>query len=113
MVFVDMEMLRMDGYAVAQWLKARRQYRHMVIVMLSARTGILERLKGRLAGADEYLTKPFRTQIILAIVQTYLGDSPEPIDGLRAQEEAGKPIEHNILTHGRWHSPFPVLTTCR
>ncbi len=113
MVFLDIEMPRMDGYAVAQYLKARPQYSHMVIVMLSARTGILDRLKGRLAGADEYLTKPFRTQIILAIVQTYLGDSPEPIDGLRAQEEAGKPIEHNILTHGRWHSPFPVLTTCR
>ena len=113
LVFLDIEMPRMDGYAVAQYFKARPQYSHMVIVMLSARTGILDRLKGRLAGADEYVTKPFRTQTILTIVQAYLGDPPEPIDGLIAQEEAGKPIERNILTHGRWQSPFPVPTTCR
>jgi twitching motility two-component system response regulator PilG len=104
LAFLDIEMPRMDGYAVAQYLKARPQYSHMVIAMLSGRTGILDRLKGRLAGADEYLTKPFRTQTILAVVQAYLGVLPEPNDRLRAQEEGGKTIEHNILTHGGWQS---------
>jgi DNA-binding response OmpR family regulator len=73
----------------------------MVIVMLSARTGILDRLKGRLAGADEYLTKPFKTQTMLAIVQTYLGSPPEPNEGLRVPEEGGNAIEHDTLIHGR------------
>ena len=78
LVFLDIEMPRMDGYAVAQCLKAKSQCSDMVIVMLSARNGILDRLKGRLAGADDYLTKPFTTQTILAIVRVYLGCPFEP-----------------------------------
>ena len=113
LVFLDIGMPRMDGYAVAQYLKARPQLSDIVIVMLSRRTGILDRLKGRLAGADEYLTKPFRTQTILAIVQAFLGDPPELNDGLREQEEASNAIAHTILTHGRWQSPSPVPTSIR
>ncbi|HEY6406722.1 MAG TPA: response regulator [Ktedonobacteraceae bacterium] len=74
LVFLDIQMPRMDGYAVAQYLKARHQLSDIVIVMLSGRAGILDRLKGRLAGASAYLTKPFTTQAILAIVQAYLGN---------------------------------------
>jgi twitching motility two-component system response regulator PilG len=105
LVFLDIQMPRMDGYVVAKYLKARPLLSDMVIVMLSGRTGILDRLKGRLAGANEYLTKPFRTQTILAIVQTYLGCPPEPNEGLRAEEECGNTMGHNILIHGRWQSP--------
>ncbi|MFL5665635.1 MAG: response regulator [Ktedonobacteraceae bacterium] len=82
LVFLDIEMPRMDGYAVAQYFKARPQLSDMVIVMLSGRTGVLDRLKGRLAGANTYLTKPFTIQTILSIVQAYLGAPLEPHESL-------------------------------
>jgi twitching motility two-component system response regulator PilG len=72
LLLLDIEMPGMDGYAVAQYLKARPQYRHIPIVMLSGRRGVLDRLKGRLAGAEHYLTKPFRTQTLLETVQEHL-----------------------------------------
>lgn len=73
LVLLDITMPGMDGYAVAQYLKTRPPYRHIPIVMLSGRHGVLDRLKARLAGAQQYLTKPFRTESILATVQAYLG----------------------------------------
>ncbi len=45
LVFLDIGMPAMDGYAVAQYLRARPQYRQMVIVMISGRRGVLDRLK--------------------------------------------------------------------
>ena len=40
--------------------------------MLSRRDSVIDRLKGRLAGAKDYITKPFKTQEIVAIVQEQL-----------------------------------------
>jgi twitching motility two-component system response regulator PilG len=110
LVFLDIEMPRMDGYAVAQYFKGRPQYSNMVIVMLSARTGILDRLKGRLAGANDYLTKPCTTQAILAIVQAYLGCPSGP-----NEHPIEKQVYANTITHhtSKWEarpslSPVPT-----
>jgi DNA-binding response OmpR family regulator len=72
LVFLDVGLPKMDGYHVAQRLKAREEYKHTVIVMLTGYSGILARLKGRLAGAKDYMTKPFKTEDIVAVVQEYL-----------------------------------------
>ncbi len=73
LVFLDIALPRMDGYKIAQYLKSHHQYDNTVIVMLSGHNGILDRLKGRLSGARDHLTKPFRTEDILSIVYQYLG----------------------------------------
>jgi len=72
LVFLDIGMPQMGGYKVAQLLRGRKRFSKTVIVILSGRTGVLDRLKGRLAGAQSYLTKPFTRQDIETIVQTYL-----------------------------------------
>ena len=76
LVFLDVVLPRMDGYKIAQYLKSHHQYDNTVIVMLSGHKGILDRLKGRLSGARDYLTKPFKTQEILSIVHEYLSIAP-------------------------------------
>jgi CheY-like chemotaxis protein len=73
LIFVDVCLPRMDGYTVIRRLKVRPAFAQTVFVMISQYNGVLDRLKGRLAGAKEYLTKPCKTQDILAVVQTYLG----------------------------------------
>ena len=72
LVFLDVGLPKMDGYRVAQHLKAKQEYKETVIVMLSGHTGMLDRLKGRLAGARNYMTKPFKTDDILSVVYEYL-----------------------------------------
>lgn len=76
LVFLDISLPRMDGYQFAQYLKSHSQYDNTVIVMLSGHNGVLDRLKGRLSGARNYMTKPFKTQDILSVVHEYLGKTP-------------------------------------
>ena len=78
LVFLDIGLPKMDGYKVAQYFKTRHRYNHTVIVMLSGYQGILDRLKGRLAGARNYLTKPFRTEDIVSLVHEYLDSARSP-----------------------------------
>src|SRR5215813_10006415 len=51
LVFVDVGLPKMGGYEVIQRLKARHSLRQTTFVILSRRDGILDRLKGRFAGA--------------------------------------------------------------
>jgi twitching motility two-component system response regulator PilG len=69
--FIDIGLPGMNGYQVIQYLKARPQFQQMILIALSGRDGLLDRLKARLAGAKEYVTKPFKTQEIVALVQKY------------------------------------------
>jgi twitching motility two-component system response regulator PilG len=73
LVILDIGLPRMDGYDVARHFKAKPQFSNTVIVMLSRRDGVIDRLKGRLAGAKDYLTKPFKTQDLVAIIEAHLG----------------------------------------
>jgi twitching motility two-component system response regulator PilG len=73
LVLLDIGLPKMDGYEVARRLKTKPQFSDTVIVMLSRRDGMIDRLKGRLAGAKDYVTKPFKTQDIIAITESYLG----------------------------------------
>ncbi|MBV8696018.1 MAG: response regulator [Ktedonobacteraceae bacterium] len=73
LVFLDIGLPRMDGFEVAQHLKAKLQLQDTVIVMLTRRDGVIERLKARLVGAKDYVVKPFKMQQIVEVVQAYLG----------------------------------------
>ena len=73
LILIDLGLPRLDGYEIIRLLKARPALENTVLVILSARDGILDRVKGRLVGAHAYLTKPFRTQTILEVVRMYLG----------------------------------------
>ena len=74
LIFVDLGLPKLDGYEVIRHLKARPALEHTILVILSRRDGVLDRLKGRLVGAHAYLTKPFKTQQILAVVQMKSGN---------------------------------------
>jgi twitching motility two-component system response regulator PilG len=73
LIFVDLGLPRLDGYEIIRLLKVKPQLKDTVLVILSGRDGLLDRIKGRLVGAHAYLTKPFRTQTIVEVVQMYLG----------------------------------------
>jgi twitching motility two-component system response regulator PilG len=73
LVILDINLPKMDGYTVARYLKTKHQFSNTVIVMLSTRDGVIDRIKGRLVGAKDYITKPFRTQDIMSVIRSYLG----------------------------------------
>ncbi|HLZ59384.1 MAG TPA: response regulator [Ktedonosporobacter sp.] len=73
LVILDIGLPKMDGYEVARRLKTKPQFASTVIVMLSRRDGMIDRIKGRLAGAKDYITKPFKTQDVISVIESHLG----------------------------------------
>jgi twitching motility two-component system response regulator PilG len=73
LIILDICLPKMNGYEVARRLKSKPPLSNTVIIMLSRRDGVIDRLKGRLAGAKEYLSKPFKTKDILSVVESYVG----------------------------------------
>jgi DNA-binding response OmpR family regulator len=72
LVLLDIGLPKIDGYEVARRLKSKPQLNKTILIMISRRDGMIDKLKARLAGAKAYLSKPFKTQDIVAVVKSYL-----------------------------------------
>lgn len=72
LIILDLTLPKMDGYTVLRHLRKRPATAQTPVIILSGRSGLVDRLKGRLAGACVYLTKPFRQQTILEVVRAQL-----------------------------------------
>ena len=69
-IFVDIMMPRLDGYQTCALIKNNQQFKSTPVVMLSSKDGLFDKAKGRVVGAEQYLTKPFtRDELIQAIRQ--------------------------------------------
>ena len=70
-IFVDIMMPRLDGYQTCALIKQNPQLKSTPVIMLSSKDGVFDRARGRLAGSDRYLTKPFTKEgLIQAIHET-------------------------------------------
>jgi twitching motility two-component system response regulator PilG len=79
-IFVDVMMPRLDGYQTCALIKQNPALRTTPVIMLSSKDGIFDRARGRLAGSDRYLTKPFTREGLLSAVSEHVyGDAAEPV----------------------------------
>ncbi len=69
LVILDVTMPELDGWAT---LERIRDLSDVPVIMLTARGGELERVRGLTSGADDYVPKPFGRQELLARVQALL-----------------------------------------
>ena len=81
LVILDVLMPGLDGYQVARQL--RSEHSAVPILMLTAKSDILDRIEGLNSGADYYLTKPFDSRELLACVHALLRRQGEQVDILR------------------------------
>ncbi|HRH82320.1 MAG TPA: response regulator [Thiobacillaceae bacterium] len=72
-IFVDIMMPRLDGYQTCALIKNNNRFRATPVIMLSSKDGLFDRARGRLVGSDEYLTKPFTKDTLLAAVRSHQG----------------------------------------
>ena len=87
LVILDIMLPGMDGYALCQRV---REISSVPIIMLTAKVEDVDKVKGLKLGADDYITKPFNVQELLARVEAVL-------------RRAGSPAEPNtprIFTRG-------------
>jgi twitching motility two-component system response regulator PilG len=68
LILLDISMPKLDGYEVCKRIRANARTAHVPVVMLSGKDAFFDKVKGRMAGASEYLTKPFATPAVLAVI---------------------------------------------
>jgi two-component system, sensor histidine kinase and response regulator len=85
LILLDIMMPGIDGYETCRRLRAMQsELRSPKIIMVSAKAIVSERLEGYEAGADDYITKPFNPDELLAKVRVYLRlKSMEEMERLR------------------------------
>jgi twitching motility two-component system response regulator PilG len=70
-IFVDVMMPRLDGYQTCALIKKNPRFKSTPVVMLSSKDGLFDRARGRMVGSDQYLTKPFTKDSLLAAVDAH------------------------------------------
>ena len=101
LVILDVTMPDMDGY---QTLERIRDLSDVPVIMLTARTQELERVRGLSSGADDYVAKPFGRQELLARVQALLrrsGGKPEMNESYRDDFVDIDYPQRRVLVHDR------------
>lgn len=69
-VFADIMMPRLDGYQACALIKNNTEYRDIPVVMLSSKDSIFDKARGRIAGSEHYLTKPFtRRELVRTVLK--------------------------------------------
>ena len=81
LLILDVMMPGMDGLEVARQVRAKRC--NVPILMLTAKSDIVDRIEGLNAGADYYLTKPFDSRELLACINALLRRQGGQVDVLR------------------------------
>ncbi len=85
-ILLDIMMPKLDGYAVCRQLREKYSAAELPIILLTARSGLDNLVRGFKAGANDYITKPFARDELLVRVQTQLD-----------LQKAYKTLEENLL----------------
>lgn len=72
LIILDLMLPKIDGYKICRFLKFDEKYKHIPIIMLTARSQEKDRLLGKETGADEYITKPFDLDNLLKKINKYI-----------------------------------------
>jgi twitching motility two-component system response regulator PilG len=89
LLFLDLNLPKMDGFEVLKYLRGEARFHPMVsVALLNEHDGILVRLKARLAGAQQVVTKPLVRHRIVALVSEY---SCRRVSTQEANQRAGSP----------------------
>ena len=80
LLILDVMMPKLNGYQLAREVRAKRCA--TPILMLTAKSGLMDRIEGLNAGADYYLTKPFDTRELMACINALLRRQGAQVDVL-------------------------------
>ncbi|MBW3552356.1 MAG: response regulator transcription factor [Gemmatimonadetes bacterium] len=96
LVVLDLMLPEMSGYEVLQEMRRRPELQEVPVVVLTARRGEADRIKGLELGADDYLTKPFSPQeLVLRIGAVLRRARAAPVSGSGRMLRSG-PIQVDL-----------------
>ncbi|BDI19885.1 transcriptional regulator [Nostoc cf. commune SO-36] len=74
LILCDIAMSKLEGHEVCAMLRHSTAFRLTPIIMLTGKDGFIDRVKARMVGATDYLTKPFTDTELLMLVEKYINN---------------------------------------
>jgi hypothetical protein len=65
-------MPKLDGYQLCKIIKSSSDTKHTPVVMLSGKDGLFDKVRGKMAGCSNYITKPFEPDLLISEVRKYV-----------------------------------------
>lgn len=75
LILMDISMPNINGYKLCSFFRGSASLKTIPIIMVSGRTGFIDKTRARMVGATDYLTKPFSQQELLSVVNKYLSQT--------------------------------------
>ncbi|WP_017306565.1 response regulator [Spirulina subsalsa] len=72
LMLLDISLPGVDGLELCRIIRKNALYKNLPIIMVTSRNSLSDKLEGKMAGASEYLTKPFDPQHLLKTVETLM-----------------------------------------
>ena len=72
LILLDIILPKMDGYKILSIIKENPEFKRIPVVMLTSKDGIINKVKGKVAGSTAYLTKPFDPNQLVATIEKHL-----------------------------------------
>lgn len=69
LILLELDLPDMDGYQICRTIRNNGQTNHIPVLFLSGNDGFFDRVKGRIAGVTDYITKPFSPRALVAAVK--------------------------------------------
>jgi twitching motility two-component system response regulator PilG len=77
LILLDITMPGMDGYQLCKIINGNQETESIPVVMLTGKDGFFDKVKGRMVGSTDYITKPFDPEALLRAVERH---STHPVD---------------------------------
>ncbi|MHB1608469.1 MAG: response regulator [Acidiferrobacter thiooxydans] len=71
-IFVDIMMPRLDGYQTCLLIKNNKDFKHIPVIMLSSKDGLFDKARGRIAGSEEHVNKPFTQEELVEVIARHV-----------------------------------------
>jgi len=72
LILLDIMLPKVNGFEVCRQVKTNEATRHIPVLMLTAKKSKEDLLKGEQVGADGYITKPFKSAMVIETIQRLL-----------------------------------------
>lgn len=72
LILLDVTMPEIDGLELCRTIRSIGKFRDLPVIMLTAKDGLIDKVKGQFAGATQYLTKPMDREKLLPVLEKYI-----------------------------------------
>ncbi len=72
LILCDINMPRLGGYKLCKFVKKHERTQSIPVVMLSGKDGVFDKMRGKLSGCDDFISKPFESEELVAKIREHL-----------------------------------------